>query len=130
MLYDRWCQIARSCGQETALIDLTSRKRWTFGQLAKLTDGTGEPDSGLVFPRGLSPEFIFSILRAWRTQAVVCPLEEGQQAVDFHELPRSCIHLKITSASTGVPRLVAFTAEQLLADVDQIVATMGLRRDW
>jgi len=40
------------------------------------------------------------------------------------------VHLKTTSATTGAPRLVAFTAEQLMADAQNIVDTMGLNRDW
>jgi len=39
-------------------------------------------------------------------------------------------HLKITSASSGAARLIAFTGEQLAADADNIVSTMGLRREW
>ena len=41
-----------------------------------------------------------------------------------------CCHLKTTPASTGVPRAVAFTEEQLAADAENIVTTMGLRPDW
>ena len=41
-----------------------------------------------------------------------------------------CRHLNITSATTGAPRTIAFTGEQLAADADNIVATMGLRPDW
>jgi acyl-CoA synthetase (AMP-forming)/AMP-acid ligase II len=40
------------------------------------------------------------------------------------------VHLKLTSATTGAPRLVAFTAEQLAADARHIVVTMGLRPEW
>lgn len=36
----------------------------------------------------------------------------------------------MTSATAGTARLVAFTADQLAADADNIVATMGLRADW
>ena len=59
-----------------------------------------------------------------------CPLEEDQSQPDFAKLPKNCAHLKTTSATTGEPRFVAFTAEQLAADAENIVATMGLRRDW
>ncbi|MBI5383336.1 MAG: long-chain fatty acid--CoA ligase [Verrucomicrobia bacterium] len=44
--------------------------------------------------------------------------------------PAHCVHLKTTSASTGVARVIAFTGEQLAADAENIVATMGLRPDW
>jgi acyl-CoA synthetase (AMP-forming)/AMP-acid ligase II len=40
------------------------------------------------------------------------------------------VHLKTTSATTGAPRLAAFTAEQLIADSQNIISTMGLRPDW
>jgi len=45
-------------------------------------------------------------------------------------LPSGIVHLKTTSASTGAPRLVAFTASQLMADARNIVSTMGLRPEW
>jgi acyl-coenzyme A synthetase/AMP-(fatty) acid ligase len=44
--------------------------------------------------------------------------------------PAPCCHLKTTSATTGQPRQIAFRAEQLAADAENIVATMGLRPDW
>ena len=36
----------------------------------------------------------------------------------------------MTSGTTATPRFVAFTASQLMADAENIVATMGLRADW
>jgi acyl-CoA synthetase (AMP-forming)/AMP-acid ligase II len=36
----------------------------------------------------------------------------------------------MTSATGGIPRLVAFTAQQMIADAQNIVLTMGLRSDW
>jgi len=40
------------------------------------------------------------------------------------------VHLKCTSATTGAAHVIAFTADQLAADAENIVATMGLRADW
>ena len=40
------------------------------------------------------------------------------------------MHLKITSATTGPPRLIAFTAAQLIADPRNLMLTMKLRPDW
>jgi acyl-coenzyme A synthetase/AMP-(fatty) acid ligase len=58
-------------------------------------------------------------------------MEAGQTIAPAVSLPPApCIHLKTTSATTGAPRFVAFTAEQLAADAENIVATMGLRADW
>ena len=51
-------------------------------------------------------------------------------AAQLDNAPAGCAHLKSTSATTGTARFIAFTADQLVADVDHIVATMALRADW
>jgi len=84
----------------------------------------------MVHPQGNSPEFILAVLRAWREGKVVCPLDAHAQPLAVLPPPAPCCHLKTTPASTGVPRAVAFRPEQLLADAENIVATMGLRPDW
>lgn len=61
---------------------------------------------------------------------MICPLENGQTPPVFAQLPSGCVHLKLTSASTGTARAVAFSPAQLVADAANIVATMGLRPDW
>ena len=87
-------------------------------------------ESTVVYPQGHAAEFIFAVLRAWRANAVVCPLEPDQAPPPVPLPPAPCVHLKTTSATTGLPRTIAFTAEQLAADAENIVATMGLRPDW
>src|SRR5690242_3842109 len=130
MLYERWSEIARQNRHETALIDARSGKRWSFQALADASLTECDRSAGPVFAEGISAEFVLTVLRAWRAGRVVCPLESGQQPVPLSNFPAGCVHLKTTSASTGLPRLIAFSADQLMADVDQIVATMGLRPDW
>jgi acyl-CoA synthetase (AMP-forming)/AMP-acid ligase II len=131
MLYERWREIARAGRDEIALRDLAAGRQWTFRELALVTEQAGRRDSKFVFPQGSSSEFIFSVLDAWRSGQAVCPLESGQATPEFsQQLPDSVVHLKTTSATTGAPRMVAFTAEQLAADAENIVATMGLRSDW
>src|SRR5579883_2742146 len=101
MLYERWRQIAgEHCG-EIALHDLTRNRRWTFAQLA----AAGESDAGagrIVFPQG--EDFITTLLRAWHSGRMVCPLEKGQAAPQLEVLPPGCAHLKTTSATGGVAR--------------------------
>ena len=84
----------------------------------------------MVFPQGNSPEFIFTVLRAWRIGAVVCPLDAHQSQPIVPPPPKNCRHLKTTPVATGTPRVVAFTSKQILADAENIVTTMGLRPDW
>jgi acyl-CoA synthetase (AMP-forming)/AMP-acid ligase II len=130
MLYDRWRQIAQLHGAELALSDPASGVSWTFGQLARAAEGGDGKDSRIAFLQGHSAQFVLEVLRAWRLGKIVCPLEVNQPRTDITTVPNCCSHLKTTSATTGASRLVAFTAEQLAADAENIVATMGLRPEW
>lgn len=130
MLYDRWRRIAREQADELALCDLASGGRFTFAQLARAAETRPGADGPVVFPQGLCAEFILRVLQAWRDGRVVCPLESSQSAPALGTLPEGCAHLKLTSASTGPSRLIAFTAEQLAADAENILETMSLRAAW
>jgi long-chain acyl-CoA synthetase len=130
MLYERWKQISNRERDRLALRDFASGQSWTFGELAAAAEKTGVNSGVTLFPQGHSPAFILQLLAAWRENRVVCPLEPGQSPFPVSDLPKNCVHLKLTSATAGAPRLVAFTAEQLAADAGNIVATMGLRPDW
>jgi acyl-CoA synthetase (AMP-forming)/AMP-acid ligase II len=147
MLYERWRQIASERRDQLALREAASGRRWTFGELFAAGDGAPNTASAcsesanaprrdpalpskLAFPQGHSPDFILSLLAAWREGKVVCPLESRQTPPQVPEPPPACVHLKSTSATTGAPRMAAFTADQLAADAENIVATMGLRPDW
>jgi long-chain acyl-CoA synthetase len=130
MLYERWRQIAHEHRSELALHDLPSGRRWTFSELALATEAGGRSEGSVVFPKGINAEFVWAVLRAWRYGQIVCPLEPDQAPRAFSELPAHCVHLKCTSATTGIPRWVAFNESQLAADSENIVATMGLRPEW
>jgi long-chain acyl-CoA synthetase len=127
MLYERWREVARDFANEIALRDLASGQEWTFAQLDARAGSTAE---GVVFAQGSAIDFITTVLTGWKTGAVVCPLEPGQACPQFPEPPKAIVHVKATSASTGPARLAAFTADQLAADARNIIATMGLRREW
>jgi long-chain acyl-CoA synthetase len=131
MLYDSWCHIVKTRPDQFALWELATGRRWTFRQLARAGEsqaGNGRP---IAFPSGVSATFVLAVLRAWRAAQVVCPVEAGHEPPEVRgDLPPDVVHLKTTSASTGTPRLVAFTARQLMADAQNIVLTMGLRADW
>jgi len=130
MLYQRWRQIARAHRREHALFDVASGQNWTFERLEKEAErhSTGQP---IVCPRGITAEFVLDVLGAWREGKVVCPLEPKQAPPEsLNSLPPGTAHLKTTSASSSAPRLVAFTAPQLMADAENIAQTMGLRPDW
>jgi long-chain acyl-CoA synthetase len=131
MLYERWLQIARSFPREMALRDLSSGRQWTFRELERAAETSVEDSGTIAFPTGVSAEFVLTVLRAWRAGRLVCPMESDQHRPDIKAgLPPEIVHLKMTSGTTATPRFVAFTANQLAADAENIVATMGLRTDW
>lgn len=130
MLYDCWRRVAQDRHDEFALHEVATGRRWTFGDLARTVEATVRRGQPLVFPQGNTAEFILAVLQAWREGAVVCPLEPDQQPPRLPLPPAPCCHLKLTSATTGEARAIAFTGPQLLADTENIVATMGLRPDW
>jgi acyl-CoA synthetase (AMP-forming)/AMP-acid ligase II len=127
MLYERWRCIAAKYPH-----DLATGRRWTFSELRTAGEAHDCGTGRVVHPQGNNPEFILTLLAAWQAGKIVCPLELGQSPPEGADnVPANPIaHLKTTSATTGVPRCIAFTEAQLAADADNIVATMGLRPDW
>jgi acyl-CoA synthetase (AMP-forming)/AMP-acid ligase II len=130
MLYDRWREIAQERGDGLALRDLAAGREWSFAELAAQAEVAPAPEQPIVYPQGCRAEFVLDLLAAWREKVVVCPLELDQEPPRFSPPVGPCCHLKLTSATGGAPRGVAFRPEQLAADSDNIVDTMGLRADW
>jgi acyl-coenzyme A synthetase/AMP-(fatty) acid ligase len=130
MLYERWRKIAAERRGQPALRDTASGRRWTFGELLVAGETRTIGTTGTAFPQDHSPEFILDLLAAWRENKIACPLEPGQTPPQVPIPPVDCVHLKCTSATTGAARVIAFTAGQLAADAENIVATMKLRPDW
>jgi acyl-coenzyme A synthetase/AMP-(fatty) acid ligase len=130
MLYEHWQRVVQERRNEIALRDLASGRCWTFSQLDAEAETPLPGNPAMSHPQGNSPEFIIAVLRAWRERIVVCPLDGHHQPLTDTPPQLPCCHLKTTPASRGVPRAVAFTQEQLAADAENIVTTMGLRPDW
>jgi acyl-CoA synthetase (AMP-forming)/AMP-acid ligase II len=132
LLLERWCEVLARDAHRPALHDAASGRSWSFAELdAAARRFPAAPVPGPVCPTGHGPDFIFATLNAWQIGRVVQPLEPGQTASAWAEpLPANIVHLKTTSASSGPARLVAFTGEQLAADADNIVGSMGLCPEW
>lgn len=128
MLYERWQHIAQTHARKIALTEGVNGRAWTFAELAAAVEQSDAPAHAL-FPQGHTAEFILEVLSGWRARVPVCPLELGQTAPDLSKLPSGIAHVKLTSATTGPARLVLFTADQLAADAENIIATMGLTPD-
>ncbi len=128
MLEERWRSVVALHPDELAVHDAASGTSWSFSQLAAAADALAEPSGPVAFPTGNTPQFLLTVLRAWRTGQALCPLETGQATPELAPLPPWVAHLKFTSGTTGLARRVALTEAQIAADADQIVATMGLHR--
>ncbi len=128
MLYERWQRTLTRHGSNWALAN--DGQMLSFAHLQEQVDACRRSDSiRIVHANGV--RFIVEMLAAWRDGAVFIPHEQGQPAPTVPiTVPDCACHIKFTSGSTGAPRGIAFRGEQLLADVDQIVATMGLRSEW
>ena len=129
LLLNRWREVVARNPDAPALHDLVLRKTWSFSELETAARQFPSPAGPLAHPTGHGVDFILTTLRAWQLGRTVCPLEAGQAAPGAPTPPADIVHLKTTSASTGPARIVLFKAEQLAADADNIVSTMGLRPD-
>jgi len=128
LLYEQWMAVVSSRPNEFALKEI--ERIWTFRQLATAVEQSVKPDHCCVFPTGSTSKFILDVLRGWKHGIAVCPLEPDQPPPLIKNLPSECIHVKTTSGTTAAPRLVIFNGQQMAADADQIVRSMGLRSDW
>lgn len=145
LLHEIWKATVDGHRTETALFEPGTGRHWTFQALDRASErdflggetGAVFPSgAGLAFPRGRSAEFVLSVIKAWREGLVLCPVEEGAAARNVLDLwaanpgPTEARHLKLSSGTTGRPKLILFGEGQMAADADQIVETMGLRPDW
>src|SRR5688572_23615601 len=128
MLYERWRRTVKENRNELALRDDLAGRQWTFIELAVAAEEAAPTPGPIAFPQGILADFVIAVLGAWRDGKQVCPLETGQAPPPLAGSLPGCVHLKTTSATSGAPKVIAFTAEQLMADADNIAATMGLRR--
>jgi long-chain acyl-CoA synthetase len=131
MLFSQWQKTLKRCGETVALSHAATWYEMTFAQLQSALDQESPLPRGTVHGVSMSAgveAFVIQTLRAWRDGAVLCPVERDVPLIPnaSGELPAGICHLKITSGSTGEPRVVMFRAEQLAADAENICTTMKL----
>ncbi len=129
-LQQRWLEVVRAHADRPAVRLAAEGRVLTFAEL--YAAAAARPPAGTeVCAAGKWLPFLLEVLRAWRDDAVLRPVDAGSGASPSAvPWPEPVCHVKHTSGSTGTPREVMFTAAQLAADADQIVQTMGLRPDW
>lgn len=128
-LYKRWRKTLDTFNSSTALIDLRSDEELTFSELNSLLQKKPSAEVPLV-SNSQGVDFIIEVLRAWRDGVPFIPLEYSSKTAKetFAGIPPYAAHVKHTSGTTGDPRLVLFTENQLEADADQIAESMQLNQ--
>ena len=129
-LYQRWQAVVCDQADRPAVHLVAEGRVLSFAELHAA--GEAAPPAGpIVIAEGKGLPFLLNVLRAWRDGSVLVPMDGSAGPLpDLADGPCGICHIKTTSGSTGTPRQVFFRAAQLAADADQIIRTMGLRRDW
>jgi acyl-coenzyme A synthetase/AMP-(fatty) acid ligase len=96
---------------------------WKSGGCALLVDHTLRDPARTDAERACGTRIRLEIEKTGEPRITALP----HAPVDFHEFAPDLI--KLTSGTTGAPRAVLFTAEQLEVDCEQICETMGIGSD-
>lgn len=127
-LYDRWLTVAGTRADDVAL--WVDGEVWSFGDLAKEVDAMppGRRDVRPVTGGGV--DFLVAVLCGWRDGAVIWPQDSVARGdcaeLNVETFAETTVHLKSTSGTTGVSKLVMFDAAALAADAAQIVEVMEM----
>lgn len=135
-LYEQWLGVAREHSSQPAFCNrgegANSDISYTFSEMAALAEKAPPARRPIHYTQETGLNLVIEVLRAWRDDVPFCAIEPEAKlpplltSGEIPPLPAGCVHLKLTSGSTGQPRFVAFRAEQLAADPAQLIPTMGL----
>jgi acyl-coenzyme A synthetase/AMP-(fatty) acid ligase len=124
MLYHRWLETSRRFAGRPAIHH--GGGVVTFAELAGLA-GKAPRAEGPVIARSGGVAFFVEILRAWRDGHAVIPVEtDASEPVLLRAPPGGICLVKHTPGASGVPRGIFFSAAQVIADADHLVAAMNL----
>lgn len=124
MLYHRWLETSRRFSGRPAVFE--GGRTVTFADLATSVSLRPVANSPVVARSG-SVDFFVEILRAWRDEQAVIPVErDAAEPVQKRQPPEETRLVKYTPGASGIPRGIFLTAGQVAADADRIVSAMGL----
>jgi long-chain acyl-CoA synthetase len=128
LLYDLWRETCAKRRHQPAIHAVADGKSWTFGELDAEISRKSLGNSQIVAcGSGNSVDFFVTFLAARRQNRVFLPL--GEQKFQNVALPNGTAMLKLTSGSTGEPKGIAVSDENLVADAKNIISTMQIRED-
>lgn len=113
-----------------AVIHADSGEQFTFRDLSDRTDAIPRfPPGGVVIveARLRFEDFLARVIAAWRDGGLLIPCDGlPPDPGRLRGVPEGIAHVKLTSGSTGHPKMVLFREEQLLADFENIRVSMKL----
>ena len=113
-----------------AVQDAASGEVWTRAALMEAAEQLPRA-AGPVVVGGKGMDFLAGVLRAFEDGVpLVLQDQPGPLPAELDHVPAETAVVKMTSGSTGLPRYVLCTADQLAADASSVCSTMGLRREW
>lgn len=124
MLYLRWLEVLKRYATRPAIYE--GGRCFTFEDLAAALKHRPTA-SGAVYARSGQVDFFVEILRAWRDGQAVIPIEREAQIPNTLEPPAGTALVKYTPGASGIPRGIFLTENQVVADVDRLVAVMDLK---
>ena len=122
MLLPRWQKTLEKFHDQPAIFD--GERVISFSDLAIALDALPKAISP-VPAQGSALQVALATLQGWRDQQAVLPMEKPGLP-KLGPIPKGVAHLKLTPGNEGKPRTVRFTAEQIAADADRLVAAMAL----
>ncbi len=124
MPYLRWLETSRRHATRPAIF--AGDRVLTFADLATAVSQAPAATAPVVARSG-SMDFFVDILRAWRDDQPVIPIErDAPEPVLQCPPPAGTCLVKYTPGASGIPRGIFLNAGQVVADGDRLVEAMGL----
>ncbi|HEV3410473.1 MAG TPA: class I adenylate-forming enzyme family protein [Chthoniobacterales bacterium] len=138
-LLEAWEKTLARKADAPAIFDTRGERLRTFLDIeeqARLLEAEVAKSDVYPIALGNHPDWPATLLACLRKQVIALPLDESTTEQQRHAALQMCaganwgehrpVLLKLTSGTTAAPRAIRFRSEQLLADCEQICATMGI----
>ncbi|MFC7336353.1 AMP-binding protein [Haloferula chungangensis] len=122
MLLLRWNKTLEKFRDQPAIFD--GERVSSFSDLAESLAALPAA-TGPIAAQGSAHQIALATLQGWRDGQAILPLEKPGLP-ELGPIPEGVAHLKLTPGNEGQPRTVRFTAAQIAADADRLVAAMDL----
>ena len=131
MLHEKWNEIVKSSPDRTA-VWRPDAAPLTFAELDQQSrESLPSQRDGFWIASQDGPDFLATIIAAWRTKEPVLLLESQEQVPSSLpiDVPPGTLLIKHGCGASGLERFLYFGASQILAEGQRNVVGMGLHRD-